>query len=82
MSIAPESIEVGKCYLMDSGQVRRVLRIMPDGRFQYEHRVGHAAPKVWRSGIQGGRSFAATVEREVSCDWTPSSDDPNQEVRG
>ena len=74
MPIPLGSVEVGKCYLMETGQVRRILRIMPDGRFQYEHRMGHAAPKVWRSGIQGGRSFAATVEREVSCDWTSETD--------
>jgi hypothetical protein len=74
MPIPLGSVEVGKCYLMETGQVRRVMRIMPDGRLQYEHRMGHAAPKVWRSGIQGGHLFAATVEREVSCDWTPETD--------
>ncbi len=81
MSIHPESIEVGKCYLMDSGQVRRVLRIMPDGRFQYEHRMGHAAPKVWRPGTQGSHSFAAMVEREVPCDWTPERDNEERGTR-
>ncbi len=74
MSVPPESIEVGKCYLMETGQVRRILRIMPDGRFQYEHRMGYSAPKAWKSGIQSGRSFAATVEREVPCDWTPEKE--------
>ena len=54
MSVPPERIEVGKCYLMESGQVRRVLRIMPDGRFQYEHRMGHAAPKGLEVGYPGG----------------------------
>jgi hypothetical protein len=75
VSVPPERIEVGKCYLMESGQVRRVLRIMPDGRFQYEHRMGYAAPKAWRSGIQGSHSFAQLVEREVPCDWTPEADE-------
>ncbi len=74
MSIPPESIRVGKCYLMETGHVRRVVRIMPDGRIQYEHRVAYAVPRIWKTGIQEGRSFAFMAEREVACDWTPDGD--------
>ncbi len=74
MSIPPESLEVGKCYLLNTGHVRRVIRIMPDGRVQFEHRMGHT-PTGWKTGIQEGRSFAFMIEREVPCDWTPETDE-------
>ncbi len=75
MTIPPESIEVGKCYLTTTGQVRRVIRIMPNGRVQYEHRLGHAILKrQWPSNIAEARTFAFAVEREVPCDWTPEED--------
>lgn len=32
MSIPPESIEVGKCYLSNDGRVRRVVKFLPEGR--------------------------------------------------
>jgi hypothetical protein len=38
MSLPPESIEVGQCYLMRSGYVRRVVAFHP-GRVQYETRA-------------------------------------------
>ena len=78
MRLPPESIEVGRCYLMESGQVRRVLRIMPDGRFQYEHRMGHAAARSWRTGMQSGHLFANLIEREVPCDWIPDTDEADR----
>jgi hypothetical protein len=77
MTIPPESIEIGQCYFMLTGQVRRVLRIMPDARVQYEHRPAHRiGPKAWQSGMQSGRSFADLVERPVACDWTPETEEP------
>ncbi len=72
MSIPPESIEVGKCYLGDNGQVRRVVRIWPDGRVQYETRsapLSHA--KTWKPGMLQVSDFASSVQREVPCDWAP-----------
>ena len=74
MGIPPESLEVGRCYLLNTGHVRRVIRIIPDGRVQFEHRMGHT-PKNWKTGIQEGRSFAFMIEREVPCDWTPETDE-------
>jgi hypothetical protein len=73
--IDPESIQVGHCYLMKTGQVRRVMRVMPDRRVQYEFRPPHQLNAgAWRSGMQSGRSFADLVERPVPCDWTPKTD--------
>jgi hypothetical protein len=72
VSLPPESIHVGKRYLLNTGHIRRVIRIMPDGRIQFEHRMGHTVGS-WRIGIQEGRSFAFMVEREVPCDWVPET---------
>ena len=75
MSVPPESIRVGQCYLMNSGQVRRVLRIMPDSRVQYESRPAHRGQATtWKPGMQDSRSFAAVAERLVPCAWTPETD--------
>ena len=69
MSLPPESIQVGRCYLIEAGQVRRVLAILPDGRVQYEQRAGHRPTwQVRRSGILGMRLFSSSVERPVPCD--------------
>ena len=68
MSILPESIEVGKCYLTDGNTVRRVVTIHPDGRVQYEWRAG--LRKKWKAGILPRREFAVAAEQEVTCDWT------------
>ncbi len=77
MSVPPESIEVGKCYEAQgtrAKQLRRVIRVLPDGRVQYESRGPRSG---WRPGVQERRSFALSVEREVPCDWTPGQDKGN-----
>ena len=76
MTIPPESIEVGKCYLSNDGRVRRAAKFLPDGRVQFEGRMGHQRNAgAWRSGMQDIRSFAFLIEREVPCDWT-GEDEP------
>ncbi len=74
MSIPPENIEPGKCYLAKGGKaprIRRVLRVLPDGRVQYEQRT----PKTrWQSGIQLREVFASMLQREVPCDWSPEEE--------
>ncbi len=72
MTLPPESIQAGQCYLTDAGHVRRVVRVMPDGRVQYEFRRGHRVQ--WKSGILAGTSFALQADCEVPCDWTPEGD--------
>ncbi len=75
MSLLPESIEAGKCYLADNGMVRRVVRLMPDGRVQYESRSGPLRnAKTWKPGMLQVHDFASSAQREVPCDWTPGRD--------
>ncbi len=73
MSIPPESIEVGKCYLTAGNIVRRVVKVLPDQRIQYEWRGGYRTR--WKAGILISREFALAVEREVHCDWTPEQEE-------
>ncbi len=72
MSLPPESIEVGQCYLMETGQVSRVVAALPGRVVQFEQRPGHL-PTWARSTtrVLNLRSFAFSVERPVPCDWTP-----------
>ena len=73
MTVPPEKIEPGKCYLMETGHVRRVTRMGLRGRIQYMQRMGHQL-KNWQTGAQESRSFASIVQHEVPCDWTPEAD--------
>jgi len=72
MSVAPESIQTGQCYLMQTGHVRRAIALLP-GRVQYEtrSRAPNRAGWTWRSGILDLKTFASMVERPIPCDWTP-----------
>jgi hypothetical protein len=72
MSIPPEGPEVGQCYLTEDGRVRKVMRLLPDGRIRYRYRG--PLSKRWRSGTLDHRSFVSTIERPVPCDWTPEND--------
>jgi hypothetical protein len=76
MSIPPESLQVGQCYLTHSGYVRRITALSP-GRVQYETRTrpGKRVGWAWRPGIIDPKTFAAMVERPVPCDWTPETDE-------
>jgi hypothetical protein len=74
MSIPPESIEPGRCYLTQAGHVRRVVRIKPNGRVQFMYRPGDAL-KNWRVGGDMRRSFAAVALREIPCDWTSETNE-------
>jgi hypothetical protein len=67
-----DTITVGECYLTDGNILRRALRILPDGRVQYEWRGG--ARTRWKPGILLTHEFAAAVQRPVPCDWTPEAD--------
>ena len=85
MSIPPESIRVGQCYLVEGYQgqrIRRVLRILSDGQVQYESRV--ATPRRvtrWRLAASDRHTFAAEVTRLVPCNWTPETDDREKGMR-
>ncbi len=73
MSVPPESIRAGKCYLTDTGQVRRVLHILPNGRVAYERRPARQPEAPWQEANQDLSMFAALAEAEVPCDFGPSS---------
>ena len=74
MSMPPGSIEVGKCYLMETGHLCRVVALMPDGTVQYESRGEYSHTALWKSGAEDDWSVAMLAEREVPCDWTPEAD--------
>jgi hypothetical protein len=75
MTVPPESIEVGKCYLTRNDQVVRVMKLLSDGHVIYAFRSSAVAEAFGWTGAQTEiRSFIHLLEREVPCDWTPASD--------
>ncbi len=71
MSVPPESITVGKCFVTSGNQVRRVLGIEAS-KVTYEARGSKMIKGKWprRSTVELGR-FAADVAREVPCHYDP-----------
>jgi hypothetical protein len=67
----PISVEAGRCYLTKHGRVRRVVRILSDGRVQFEHRPSLHIPEEWSPGIVDLEAFGTSADRLVPCDWTP-----------
>ena len=62
---------VGKCYLTEIGQVRRVLDIK-QARVRYESRGKTAHGGSWGALTTVSiLRFARDVEREVPCDYDP-----------
>jgi hypothetical protein len=73
VSIEPASIEVGQCYLTETGMVRRVTALLP-GRVQFEQRSAAVYRALgWRTDVLDLRSFAFSVERPVPCNRTPET---------
>ncbi len=79
MPVPAESLQVGQCYLTDGGHVRKVIRLMPDGRVGYEWRRSYSAKSPWKMGMTDRQPFAEAVERPVPCDWTPETDEEEGE---
>ena len=75
MTIQPESIRVGQCYLDDRQRFLYVTHITPDNlvRFKY-HEPQPAMADAWWAGMLNLRDFATAVIREVPCDGTPEKD--------
>jgi hypothetical protein len=76
VAIPPDTIEIGKCYLLETQNVSRVCLVtdlMGGSSVRFECR--DAAPPggvfVWANKATDLRSFAHEVLREVHCDWTP-----------
>lgn len=75
MSVPPESIQIGQCYVSAAGEVRRVLGLLPK-RVQFQQRAGHR--RGWDVSIIDSldrRSFAFAARKPVPCDWTPEADE-------
>ncbi len=81
MSVAPESIEVGKCYLTDAAGVQRVIEIALIGKVIHEHRSTRERQEEWIAGTATLRGFAFITVREAPCDWTPEMDSEEQGMR-
>ncbi len=75
MSLSPESIQVGKCYLTDAGRVQQVIEITPEGSVVHAHRSTREENKPWIAGIASLRAFAFISVREVPWDWSPEIDE-------
>lgn len=75
MTVPPESIEIGKCYLTRNGQVARVVNVLSTGRVVYAFRKStDVDAHVWTGAETDRRSFALLVERAVPCDWMPEGE--------
>jgi hypothetical protein len=76
MSVPPESIEVGKCYLLERLRVSRVCLVTDlmagsSVRFEWRDASGSGGVFIWTTGATDLRTFASEVLREVPCEWTP-----------
>ncbi len=75
MTVSPESIEVGKCYLVEGGQIRRVTMLYPGGEVRYVSREAVTIRKFGGVEAQDALdAFASEALREVPCDWTPETE--------
>jgi gentisate 1,2-dioxygenase len=76
MSVDPESIQVGQCYLMKSGKVRQVIAIYED-RVEFGTRaVTRLIPGwTWRRAMTDLKVFASMIERPVAENLTIENDE-------
>ncbi|HEX2555099.1 MAG TPA: hypothetical protein VHL98_15480 [Microvirga sp.] len=74
MAVPVSALEVGKCYLTNTGRIWRIMQIMPDGRVLYEHRSQSLYVEAQKPGMLAALPAEVQVEREVPCDWTPEGD--------
>ena len=75
MSIVQSDISVGKCFVTEAFQVRRVLEVS-NGNVTYESRGRRAQAGRWGPKTTADiATFADAVEREVSCDYDPNFSD-------
>ncbi len=77
MPVPLESVAMGKCFAAPGDRVRRVLSI-EGGKVVYETRGAAGIEGSWPrvATVSIGR-FAADVEREVPCGWTPITEEPS-----
>jgi hypothetical protein len=79
LSIPLQSVEIGKCYLLEGEPLRRVrlvTHILPSGRIRFEGRDATESREfVWAGGTSDLSAFAEAALHEVPCDWTPDTDE-------
>ena len=72
MTMLPNTIQVGKCYITRNDQVARVVNLLSSGHVIYAFRSSMAASTCrWTGAEMDLQAFAMLVEREVTPDWTP-----------
>jgi hypothetical protein len=81
MSLPPESIQVGRCYLTEVREGRtgkrvcKVIAVSPGGHLTYKHRaLDRNRLRSWHKAWTSLDTFASLVSREVPCDWTLEAD--------
>lgn len=75
MTISPKDIEVGRCYLMEDGSIRRVTSTGSDGLVRYWERVGPELRLGTGTKKRRRHDFADQALREVPCDWAPDGEE-------
>ncbi len=78
MPVLTESNKVGRCYLMETGHLCRVVALLPDGRVQHVSKGEYSHRATWKPGMEDDWSFPLLAEREVPCDRTPEMDEEEQ----
>ncbi len=79
MSVPLESVEVGKCYLIETGEVRQVVAVLLDGRVLFAHPpTRRLDPGTRLLGSRGLHTFSAQAVRQVPWDWTPERDETSR----
>ena len=74
MSLPPVSIRVGKCYLMDTGKIRRVI-LHEQGKVVVHEMDQSALKRGWpRRFVVKRDTFAAHAVKEVLCPLELSSE--------
>lgn len=75
MSVEPSEVQVGRCFITASNQVRKVIEITTDDRVNYSARGSeYKDDNSWGLGpnlsnLPSRAAFARAVDRRVKCDW-------------
>jgi hypothetical protein len=76
MTIPPESIQVGKCYLTSDERVVQVMQFLSNGSLSYRFRRADDTPPFhWTGAVASPEVLPFQPLREVPCDWTPEMDE-------
>ncbi len=75
MSISPDTVQVGHCYLAQGQRFLQVTHVTADGRVRFKYRDHRASsmPETWWAGMLNLRDFAATALREIPCAREPET---------